>query len=39
MSRLPRIGPLGIPQNIIQLVNNRQVCFACEKKVSSDPTY
>ncbi|MCW8965815.1 MAG: transposase [Candidatus Pacearchaeota archaeon] len=31
MARLPRIGPLGIPQHIIQRGNNRQVCFAGEQ--------
>lgn len=28
MARLRRIGPVGIPQHIIQRSNNRQVCFA-----------
>jgi len=31
MARLPRIGPLGVPQHIIQRGNNRQVCFASEQ--------
>ena len=34
MARLPRIGPLGIPQHIIQRGNNRQICFASEQDFS-----
>ena len=34
MARLPRIGPLGIPQHIIQRGNNRQVCFASEQDLA-----
>jgi putative transposase len=34
MARLPRIGPLGIPQHIIQRGNNRQVCFASDQDMS-----
>ena len=34
MARLPRIGPLGVPQHIIQRGNNRQVCFACEQDMA-----
>lgn len=30
MARLPRIGPQGIPQHIIQRGNNQQICFADE---------
>lgn len=31
MARLPRLGPAGIPQHVIQRGNNRQVCFCCEQ--------
>ncbi len=31
MPRLPRVGPVGIPQHVIQRGNNRQVCFANEQ--------
>lgn len=34
MARLPRLGPLGIPQHIIQRGNNRQVCFASEQDMA-----
>ena len=34
MARLKRIGPLGIPQHIIQRGNNRQVCFASEQDMA-----
>lgn len=34
MARLPRIGPLGVPQHIIQRGNNRQVCFASERDLA-----
>ena len=34
MARLQRIGPLGIPQHIIQRGNNRQVCFASEQDMA-----
>lgn len=34
MARLPRIGPVGIPQHIIQRGNNRQVCFASEQDLA-----
>ena len=34
MPRLPRIGPIGIPQHIIQRDNNRQVCFASEQDLA-----
>ncbi len=34
MARLPRIGPIGIPQHIVQRGNNRQVCFASEQDFS-----
>ncbi|WP_177419307.1 transposase [endosymbiont of Lamellibrachia barhami] len=34
MVRLLRIGPLGIPQHIIQRGNNRQVCFANEQDMA-----
>jgi hypothetical protein len=27
MARLNRICPVGIPQNIVQRGNNRQICF------------
>ena len=30
MARLSRVGPIGIPQHVIQRGNNRQVCFAGE---------
>ena len=35
MARLPRICLPGIPQNIIQRGNNRQVCFASESDYSA----
>ena len=35
MARLPRIGPAGIPQHVIQRGNNRQVCFASEQDFSA----
>ena len=31
MARLPRLGPVGIPQHIIQRGNNRAICFASER--------
>ncbi|MBN8432170.1 transposase [Microbulbifer salipaludis] len=31
MARLPRLGPAGIPQHVIQRGNNRQVCFCSEQ--------
>jgi hypothetical protein len=31
MSRLPRICPTGIAQQIIQRDNNRQICFGSDK--------
>lgn len=31
MARLPRIGPVGIAQHIIQRGNNRQICFGSEQ--------
>ena len=31
MARLPRKGPKGIPQHVIQRGNNRQLCFASEQ--------
>lgn len=31
MARLPRLGPVGIPQHIIQRGNNRQPCFASDE--------
>lgn len=34
MARLKRIGPVGIPQHIIQRGNNRQVCFAAEQDMA-----
>jgi putative transposase len=34
MARLQRIGPLGIPQHVIQRGNNRQVCFASEQDMA-----
>lgn len=34
MARLPRIGPLGIPQHVFQRSNNRQVCFASEQDMA-----
>ena len=30
MPRNARISPVGIPQHVITLGNNRQVCFTCE---------
>lgn len=30
MARLPRLGPAGIPQHVIQRGNNPQVCFCSE---------
>lgn len=34
MARLKRIGPVGIPQHIIQRGNNHQVCFAAEQDMA-----
>lgn len=34
MARLPRVGPAGIPQHLIQRGNNRQVCFASDQDFS-----
>ena len=34
MARLKRVGPVGIPQHIIQRGNNRQVCFAAEQDMA-----
>ena len=31
MARLPRVGPIEIPQHVIQRGNNRQLCFASEQ--------
>ena len=31
MARLPRLGPAGIPQHVIQRGNNRQACFHAEQ--------
>ncbi|UHQ55801.1 transposase [Microbulbifer sp. YPW16] len=31
MARLPRLGPAGISQYVIQRGNNRQVCFCSEQ--------
>lgn len=31
MARLPRIGPAGIPQHVIQRGNNRQICFGADQ--------
>ncbi|WP_226704498.1 transposase [Microbulbifer elongatus] len=31
MARLPRLGPAGIPQHVIQRGNNRQACFCSEQ--------
>jgi putative transposase len=31
MARLPRVGPIGVPQHVIQRGNNRQVCFGSEQ--------
>lgn len=35
MARLPRVGPVGVPQHVIQRGNNRQVCFASEQDFSA----
>ena len=35
MARLPRIGPAGIPQHVIQRGNNRQICFASDQDFSA----
>jgi putative transposase len=31
MSRLPRVGPIGFPQHVIQRGNNHHVCFTCDR--------
>lgn len=30
MARLPRVGPVGVPQHIIQRGNNHQICFGSD---------
>lgn len=34
MARLPRLGPIGIPQHVIQRGNNRQACFGSEEDLA-----
>ncbi len=39
MARLPRIGPAGIPQHVIQRGNNRQICFASDDDLAVYANY
>ena len=34
MARLPRLGPAGISQHVIQRGNNRQACFASDQDLA-----
>ena len=34
MARLPRLGPAGVPQHIIQRGNNRQICFGSDQDLA-----